>query len=142
MKTRTLLLLSVACGLAILVAGTVMLVRLGGQSTSVPLLAVGDTATVGDATVTVDGVTVADGSVVVDLTWGGVDDAGALDDLRLVVPGHRVAPVESAGSGACTGLAVAERSCAVTFDTTGLTVAGPVLVLDRAGEKARWNLVP
>jgi len=141
-KTRTLLLLSVACGLAILVAGTVMLLRLGGQSASVPLLAVGEQADVGDASITVDGVTIGDDSVVVDLTWGGVDDVAALDDLRLVVPGHRVAPLEDGAPDACAGLTEVERSCAVTFDTSGLAVAGPVLVVERAGEKARWNLVP
>lgn len=141
MKTRTLLLLAVTCGLAILVAGTVMLLRLGGQTATVPSLAVGESATVGDASVTVDAVTVGDAAVEVDITWGGVDDPGALDDVRLVVPGRRVAPT-AGGAGACTGLVEAAASCTLTFDTTGLTVAGPVLVVERAGEKVRWDLVP
>ena len=44
MRTRTLLLLAVTCGLAILVAGTVQLLRLAGQETET-ILAVGDAGT-------------------------------------------------------------------------------------------------
>ena len=141
MKTRTLLLLSVACGLAILVAGTVMLVRLGGQTATVPALAVGESASVGDATVRVVDVAVGSDAVVVTVTWGGVDDPSALDDVRLVVPGHRLAPTAD-GPRACDGLMETESTCDLTFDTSGYTVAGPVLVLERAGEKVRWDLAP
>ena len=41
MKTRTLLLLAVVCGLAILVAGSVQLLRVVGQENEVTQLVVG-----------------------------------------------------------------------------------------------------
>jgi hypothetical protein len=47
MKTRTLILLALACGLAILVAGGVMLVNLARNRTTVTTLAIGESTGVG-----------------------------------------------------------------------------------------------
>ena len=53
MKTRTLLLLSVGCGLAILVAGMVLVLQLAGQPAPAAPLAIGATGQAGDLVVTV-----------------------------------------------------------------------------------------
>ena len=67
MRTRTLLLLAVTCGLAILIAGTVQILRLAGQDTQ-PILAIGDTGTAGDANVTVTAFEEVDGVTTVTVT--------------------------------------------------------------------------
>ena len=51
MKTRTLLLLALACGVAIMLAGAVFLVQLSGQDDVEPPVALGDAVTAGDMTV-------------------------------------------------------------------------------------------
>ena len=53
MKTRTLLLLALGCGLAILLAGGVLLVQLAGQDDPEPPVALGVEVSVGDMRVTV-----------------------------------------------------------------------------------------
>ncbi|MGA0329709.1 MAG: hypothetical protein ACO3NB_06540, partial [Ilumatobacteraceae bacterium] len=54
MKTRTLLLLSVACGLVILVAGGLKLLQVATDRTEVQVLSIGQTSRIGDMTVRVD----------------------------------------------------------------------------------------
>ena len=87
MKTRTLLLLAVVCGMAILVAGTVQLLRVAGQKNTTTLVRIGETGRAGDATVVVDGVDVQPDAVTVTVTLGGVDDADGLDGFTMVAAG-------------------------------------------------------
>ena len=56
MKTRTLLLLALVCGTAILLAGGVMLFQLTGESDLADPTPVGEPALVGDMTVIVEDV--------------------------------------------------------------------------------------
>ena len=82
MRTRTLLLLAVSCGLAILLAGGIQLWRLANQEPPTPSLEVGGTGMAGDAIVTVTKATDAGDAFVVTVTLAGVDDhrmAEALD---------------------------------------------------------------
>ena len=54
MRTRTLLLLAVACGLVILVAGVVQLLRIAGQDETAEFSPLGSEVRVGDLEVVVD----------------------------------------------------------------------------------------
>jgi hypothetical protein len=138
MKTRTLLLLAVTCGLAILVAGTVQLLRLANQDTAT-VLKVGDSATAGDARVEVAAFDEADGFAVVTVILSGVDDADGLQGFTLVGTGSVAAPT-GAGDQACTGFTSEPLSCTLTFATSEMQTADRLLVFARADQKARWDL--
>lgn len=142
MRTRTLLLWAVTCGLAILLAGGIQLFRLANQeSTTVPL-SVGATGSAGDAIVTVVDVDVTDTALVVTVTLGGVDDADGLDGFSLVAPNTRIAPdPEGSVETACTGFTVAEVTCTLSFPSEGLTGSDRQLLLIRAEDQVRWKLV-
>ena len=142
MRTRTLLLLAVTCGLAILLAGGLQLFRLSIQETPAPPLAVGATGSAGDAKVTVEDVATTGSALVVTVTLAGVDDADGLGGFSLVAPNSRVAPdTESTVRGACTGFTVVEVTCTLSFPTTGLTGTDRQLLLIRAEDQVRWKLV-
>jgi hypothetical protein len=142
MRTRTLLLLAVACGLAILVAGGIQLVRVSGGSSGSGDLAIGDRTTAGDMTVTVLQADEADGFMRVQLRLGGVDDDNGLDGFHLVVSGDVLEPLsaQQAGEGACDGVTVAEQTCSLVFGTADVKGTARVLLLQRGEDQDRWNL--
>jgi hypothetical protein len=135
-RTRTLLLLAVACGLVILVAGVVQLLRIAGQDEPAPAAQIGEPVRVGDLTVTVDGYSERDERGVVELSLGGVDDPEGTDDFRLVVPGESLAPAEDA----CGGTTVVPRACSLAFDLGDAEGSSRVLLYRRGDEQARWVL--
>jgi hypothetical protein len=140
MRTRTLLLLAVTCGLAILVAGTVQLLRLAGQETA-PVLAIGQRGAAGDAKVlVVDPIDERDGVATVTVTLSGVDDPAGLDGFTLVGPGRAERPNQR-GESACEGFTVAPVTCTLTFPTAAMEGNDRVLVFHRAAETVRWKLV-
>jgi hypothetical protein len=139
MRTRTLLLLAIGCGLAILLAGGVQLLRLANQSTPAAPLSVGQSGTAGDAEVTVVSYAVQGANGVVTVTLGGVDDAAGLDGFTLVTPGKPLAPLP--GGGTCTGFTVAPVTCTLAFSLTGVSGVDRQLVFQRAEERVRWKLV-
>lgn len=139
MRTRTLLLLAVTCGLAILIAGTVQLLRLAGQETA-PLLAVGGIGTAGDARVKVEAFDETDGVAVVTVTLSGVDDADGLDGFTLVGPEATMQPNQR-GEAACAGFSVEPVTCTLTFGTGDVQAGDRLLVFARAAETVRWKLV-
>lgn len=144
MKTRTLLLLAVACGVAILAAGVVQLLRLAGQDEPARPAAVGEEVAAGDLRVVVDGYRESSGRVDVQVELGGVDDADAIDGFRLVVPGRPLEPVARDGldgSPACRGSTVAAQACTLSFDLPEEPGTTRVLVLRRGDEQVRWALV-
>ena len=136
MRTRTLLLLAVACGLVILVAGGVQLLRIAGQDEPAPAAQIGEPVRVGDLTVTVDGYAERGDRAVVELSLGGVDDPEGTIDFRLVVPGESLAPVEDA----CGGTTLVERACSLTFELGDTDGSSRVLLYRRGDEQARWIL--
>lgn len=138
MRTRTLLLLAVTCGLLILVAGGIFFWQLSNQKSS-PSLGVGDTGSAGDVTVTVDDADEADGLMTVTVVIGGIDDDDALDGFTLVgVPN----PVEaSADASSCGAITVAASTCTVVFPTDTFTTDARQLLFIRADERVRWKLV-
>ena len=102
MKTRTLLLLALACGLAIMLAGAVFLVQLSGQADVEPPVPLGEIATAGDMTIVVDGADEAGGFLDVSVRIGGVDDDDGAAGFRLIASGRAVEP-EAGASRACAG---------------------------------------
>ena len=140
MRTRTLLLLAVTCGLAVLLAGGIQLLRIANQEPSVAL-AVGDTASAGDAVVVVRDFTEADGRLVVAVTLSGVDDPEGLDGFTLVGVPAPVDVVPNGGAGSCTGFTVEPVECTLTFATTRFETADRLFLFIRADERARWRLV-
>jgi hypothetical protein len=143
MRTRTLLLLAVLCGLAILVAGSVQLLRLTTDGSAVADLTIGDAASAGDLTVTVESAAETDGFMRVQVRLGGVaDDAGA-DGFRLVVPDGVLEPlpVTQAGAGACGAITVEPQQCTLVFGTAAAHGTPRVLLLRRGEDQRRWTLV-
>lgn len=143
MKTRTLLLLALGCGLAILAASVAFFVRLSGQGDPAPPVAIGAPVTVGDLDVVVDGIEDAADSVEVQVTLGGVDDPDAAEGFRLVVPAGAVAPttIDGADPPTCGAVTPAARPCILHFDLPPDPGTTRVLVLRRGDEQVRWDLV-
>lgn len=138
MKTRTLLLLAVTCGLAILVAGTVQLLRLANQDQAT-VFAIGESATAGDARVEVTAFDEADGFAVVTVSLSGVDDPDGVQGFTLVGAGAVSEPTAD-GDQACAGFTSEPVSCTLTFATTEMQTADRLLVFARADQTVRWKL--
>jgi hypothetical protein len=140
MKTRTLLLLSVAMALAILLAGGVFLFQLSNEGTAVQPSVLGEAATVGDVTVTVFGIDRTEPLLGVDVELGGVDDADGLDSFRLVTGDRQIAPVMAPSSGRCAGITVAPQRCRLEFDVSAAETSSRVLVMRRGEDHRNWIL--
>ena len=118
MKTRTLLLLSVATGLLILLAGGVFLFQLSSQSDTVAVGALGEPAQLGDVTVTVVGAIEVDDVLAVEIEVGGVEDGDGPQDFRLVTGDRRLAPASAPADGRCVEYTVETRTCRLDFDVS------------------------
>jgi hypothetical protein len=138
MKTRTLLLLALACGVAIMVAGAVLLIQLSSQDDAAPPVAIGDAGVAGDMTVIVDDSTERGGVLDVVVRIGGVDDPDGADGFRLIAGGRAVSP--ATGDGLCGATTTAERRCTVRFDVDGAGGASRVLFYERGDVTLRWVL--
>lgn len=137
MKTRTLLLLAVATGLAILVAGGVQLIRVSTQDPTVPSSVLGTVVEVGDMDVVVrEASMTSPAELVVDVELGGVEEADGADGFSLVVPGDVIAPDPSV----CAVSTAERRPCTLAFDVSDAEGDARTLRYDRADEAARWPL--
>jgi len=140
MKTRTLLLLSVGVGLAILLAGGVFLFQLSNESAAVDVAAIGDLVEVGDVQVTVNGTTENASVVSVDVEIGGVDDVDGADSFRLITGAEPLPPIAAPAAGRCVGITVAVQQCRLDFDVSAIEAPNRVLLLRRGDEQRRWDL--
>lgn len=142
MRTRTLLVLAVVCGLAILVAGGIQLLRVSDDGATTDDLAIGDRGTAADLSVTVLGAIEQDGLLTVAVRMGGVDDDAGLDGFRLLVPGAVLEPLraDQAGAGACRTVTVADQTCSLVFGTAEADGTLRVLLLRRGEDQQRWTL--
>lgn len=140
MKTRNLLLLAVACGLLILVAGGVKLLQVANDTPRVDVLEVGQTGTVGDMSVTVLDTHVADGELFVDVELVGADDPDGATTFWLAVSGAQLEPDRSAPDACSDTSATEPVSCVLRFDVSDVGGAGRLLVYQRAGERLRWQI--
>ena len=138
MKTRTLLLLAIGCGLAILVAGGIQLLRISGEPATSTALPVGATAQAGGMRVTVVGARAVGDVAVVTVRLGGVVD----DDVSAGFLLNAGAPVDSsvAPDQRCGAVGVEPSTCALAFDLSGRRIDGAVLVYRRGADTARWAL--
>ncbi|MEN9506381.1 MAG: hypothetical protein RI958_2307 [Actinomycetota bacterium] len=142
MRTRTLLLLAIACGLAVLVAGLFALMRIDRQESSTQRVVIGEVGRAGDLEVIVSAAIETDGLMRVTVVLGGVDDPAVLDNVRLVVPGQLLAPLDpaQAGDGACAGVTVPPRSCELVFGVATVEGSARSLLVRRGEDQLRWDL--
>lgn len=136
MRTRTLLLLSVACGLAILLAGGAQLLRITGSEPSTAL-GIGDEGRAGDAVVVVTAYEEGATTAVVTVELSGVDDADGLDGFSLRAPNTLVLPL---ASSTCARFTVRPVTCTLVFPSTSLAATDRQLVFERGEGRALWNL--
>lgn len=165
MKTRTLLLLSVGCGLLILLAGGMKLLQVATDRTEVPVLTLGEAVQIGDMTVSVIGITTGDsglladidetpGSVttpgsqtpsgaetLVEITMTGVPGASVIDEWRLLGDG-KVFSASGAGGDSrwCTSATRVLEGSAVVRCTLRFAAVETVqaVAYTRAGEQRQW----
>jgi hypothetical protein len=140
MKTRTLLLLALACGVLIMTAGAVFLVQLSRQADATPPVPLGEPTKVGDMQVVVDKAVEHDGVLDVTVTIGGVDDADGTGGFRLIASGHAVVPEASPAAGRCEATTIAQQRCVISFDVSGAGGESRVLFYARGDERASWVL--
>lgn len=138
MKTRTLLLLALACGLAIMVAGAVFLFQLTAQDEVAPPVPVGEPVEVADMTVRVLGAEEVGGALRVSVRIGGVDDDDGATGFRLIASGRPI--VADTGPGRCGRTSVRASECTVSFDVSSADGSSRVLFYERGDEQARWVL--
>lgn len=141
MKTRTLLLLSVGCGLLILLAGGVKLLQVATDRTEVPVLAVGDTEQIGDMTVQVVDITAAGSGTLVEITMTGVPGEPVIDDWRLLGDGKVFTASGASGESRFCGSSTrvpegdAVVRCTLRFAAVETVQA---VAYTRAGEQRQW----
>lgn len=134
MKTRTLLLLAVACGLAILLAGGVLLVQIATREDVRPPSPLGEEVRVGDMTVIVDTSTEDGGRRSVEIRIGGVEDPDGTAGFRMIASARPAPLVDSCG--ATTRLLT---TCTLVFEVPD-DGGSRQLLYDRGDRSARWVL--
>lgn len=139
MKTRTLLLWSVACGLLILVAGGFKLLQVATDRTEVPVFAVGESSRIGDMNVRVESITTDANGTRATVAMSGVSGELAVEGWRLLGDGEVVEPYTTVGDGVCDARTVvegaAETVCIVRFPSVETVQA---VAYTRAGEQRQW----
>lgn len=148
MKTRTLLLLSIGCGLIILLAGGLKLFQVANDRTEVPVLELGTSSSIGDMTVAVVAVVDGDDGTRVIVRMSGVPGEPVVDDWRLLGDGRVLEPsgAEDESTGAAETIAVCGRSSVVPegFDPIECVIRFPsvdavqAVAYTRAGEQRQW----
>ena len=136
MKTRNLLLLALACGLAIMLAGAVFFFQLATQDDVAPPAAIGEPVEVGDMSVTIDGAVESGGVLRVDVTIGGAVDDDPVDEFRLIASARPVA----LASSTCAASDGSAQRCTIEFEVGDLDGTSRVLFYERGEEQARWVL--
>ncbi len=126
--------LSLACGLAILLAGGVLLVRIVNQADVVEPSRVGETVQIGDMLVVVDGSSEAAGRHVVEIRIGGVDDPDGTAGFQMIASGRPAPLVES-----CGRVTEEVQSCTLTFEVNPSGEARQLFYY-RGDQRARWDL--
>jgi hypothetical protein len=137
-KTRTLLLLAVGCGLVILIAGSIK-VFLIADDTSASNLAVGKSGEVDGMTVTLESVRRTATQTLVGVSLIGVDDPYGALSFEFGIVGKQLKPTPpNQGEGrACAATSVqTPTKCVLAFDTI---VAPGVLIYER-DDTLRWDV--
>lgn len=140
MKTRNLILLSVACGFLILLAGAFKLRQVAVEPNQVPVNGLGTAATIGDMTVNVRVIRSTANGVDVTIEMNGVEGEPVLDGWRLLGDGEVLEPSNAVASGSCSGeTRVPELGTSVTCKLRFAAVeAVQNVAYSRAGEQRLW----
>ncbi len=153
MKTRTLLLLSVGCGLLILLAGGLKLFQVADDRTEVPVLELGSSARIGDMTVSVLSVADSTDGTRVVVRMSGVPGEPVVSDWRLLGDGRVFEPsgAQETSDGVSdpqmdSPLNVCGRSSVVPDGTDAIECvirfpsvdAVQAVAYTRAGEQRQW----
>lgn len=137
MKTRNLMLLALACGLAIMLAGAVFFFQLATQDEVAAPIPVGEETQVGDMTVTVVEVDESGGTIRIDIMIGGAVDDDPADEFRLIAAARPV----SLGASTCAASTIeSPQSCTISFEVGDVDGVSRVLFYERGEEQARWVL--
>jgi len=137
MKTRTLMLLALGCGVAIMLAGAVFLFQLATQDELTEPATVGVATRVGDMSVAVIEAQASEaGTLSVAIEIGGTADDAPAEDFRMIASGR---PAPLVGT-TCVPTAAAQQTCVVSFDVSTADGASRVLFYERGDEQARWVL--
>jgi hypothetical protein len=139
-KTRTLLLLAVGCGLIILLAGSIKLFLIADDD-SASNLAVGASGVVNGMTVTLESVQRTADQTLLGVSLVGLDDPYGARRFEFGIVGERLKPnLAASDDGGDTCGATSEVSpthCVLVFDTT---VAPGVLIYERDEDHLRWDV--
>jgi hypothetical protein len=136
MRTRTLLLLALACGVAIMLAGAVFLFQLSTQDELAEPVPIGEQTQVGDMWVTVTSVDETNGALSLVIEVGGTRDEQPADEFRLLASGRGVSVAETT----CPPSGPEVQTCTVTFDVSQADGVSRVLFYERGDDRARWVL--
>lgn len=139
MKTRTLLLLALCCGLAIMLAGAIFLFQLANQDEVAEPVPVGEPAEIGDMVVVVESSDESSGRLTIGVRIGGVDDADGHEGFRLIASGRPIR-LSTPAAGDCVGTGVDAVECTIRFDVSSADGVSRVLFYERGDEQARWVL--
>lgn len=134
MKTRTLLLLAVGCGLAILLAGGVLLIQLVNRTEVRPPTPIGEMVRVGDMSVRVDSSAESAGRIEVEVEIGGVEDPDGTNGFRMIASARPAPLVES-----CGAIGRFLRPCTLVFEVPD-DGGSRQLLYERGDQTARWVL--
>jgi hypothetical protein len=129
-KTRTLLLWALACGIAIMLAGAVLLFQLATRDELAEPVPLGMPTAVGDVTATVTAADERDGVLAVTVALDAPSGVDPTRGFHLIASGRAVEPLAIECPAACT----------LTFDTSTADGRSRVLFYARGEEQARWVL--
>ena len=137
MKTRTLILWSLVCGVIILVAGSIKLFQVSSDDATVEFLAFGESTTVADMVVAVESVESTGEVTLVTVTMNGPDGADAREGWRVVAGDRVLAPVEApiTEESECATVSATPVTCVVAFVAVDESI---VIAYLRAGEQRQW----
>jgi hypothetical protein len=140
MKTRNLILLSIACGLMILLAGGFKLFQVATDRTEVPVNLLGTEAMIGDMTVNVQAITENSDGISVLIDMSGVAGDSVIDGWRLLGDGKVLEASGAVFEGACDASTVvpedaATIQCVLRFAAVEAVQA---VAYTRAGEQRQW----
>jgi len=141
MKTRNLIILSICCGLMIVLAGGFKLFQVATDRTEVPVNKLGVAATIGDMTATVTLIDESTEGISVAIEMSGVAGDSVIDGWRLLGDGKVLEPSGAVLDGACdastkvpdTGASI---QCFLRFPAVKAVQA---VAYTRAGEQRQWG---
>ena len=135
-KTRTLLLLSLGCAVAILGAGVGLVFKIGSSGETSTPIEVGMTAEVGDLQVVLMGAERTGDRQFIEVEVWGLDEDQITDSFVVISGGEQI----DAEPNTCASSLEVLQVCRVEFVLPNESVEPAVLLVTRGEERARWVL--